>query len=119
MGNLIYNFSQFVNENENKEASPAQKLITAASAHGDMSAFKAENYTSNADLGKLMDELVKAVSSAKGEHVANEFTQEAAAMLATLIKEDACKVCEEMMEPCDDCKAHAKEMEEKGEGEKL
>lgn len=119
MGKLIYDFSQFLNESESKEASAAGKLLQAASAYTDTSAYKAEDYTSPAKLAELTATLNDEIKSNKGESAAAEFSKKALEVSTSFIKEGSCKVCEEMMEPCDACKEHAKEMEENGEGEKL
>lgn len=119
MGKLIYNFSQFLNESESKETSAAGKLLQAASAYTNTSAYKAEEYNSAEKLAELTARLNDEIKSNKGEAAATEFAKKALEVSTSFIKEGSCKVCEEMMEPCDACKKHAKEMEENGEGEKL
>lgn len=119
MGKLIYNFSQFLNESENKETSAAGKLLQAASAYTDTSAYKAEQYDSPEKLAELTATLNSEISSSKGEAAAAEFSKKALEVSTSFIKEGSCKECEEMMEPCEACKKHAEEMEENGEGEKL
>ena len=95
MGRYINSFSSFINES---------KLVDLATNYVDA----ADIDTSMKD-SDLMQDLVKKIKATKSDKAEDDFVMKAATLNGA-IKEDTCKVCEEMMEPCPACKKHAEEM---------
>lgn len=90
MGKYINSFEGFVNEN---------KLIDLASKYTDV---KSLNPATPND--QLMDQIVQKIKSEKGDKIADQF------VLSTISSGAAVTEEIEMEEPCEACKAHAKEM---------
>ena len=109
MGKYVYSYATFLNENA-EAMSAATSLLNIAAKSINIEGYSEKDYSSADQLRSLTDTLYAQIKNEKGEAAANSFMESAMEVSQSFIAEDSCPICEEMMEPCDACKAHAAEM---------
>ena len=110
MGKYIFNYYSFVNESVGESKSSAEEIIALADQYIETDAYKAADYSTADKLSTLVDILHSQIKAGSGDQDAAEFMTNAMEISQRFVTEDSCLTCEEMMEPCDACKAHAEEM---------
>ena len=109
MGKYVYSYATFLNENA-EAMSAAASLLNIAAKMIDVEGYSEKDYSSPDQLKGLTDTLYAQIKNEKGEEAAADFMESAMGISQSFIAEESCPTCEEMMEPCDACKAHAEEM---------
>lgn len=116
MGKYIFNYSAFVNESASMSTTTASQILALADQYTETDSYKAEDYSTPEKLSTLTDTLYSQIKTDSGETDATAFMTAAMELAQKFVSEDACPTCEEMMEPCDACKAHAEEMKSEEDG---